>query len=160
MERTVRENAVGVSVAGAMVLLASFLPWGTIRATPKLPFDTPGSPFGKNPFEAFSMKVDITGWNGTSTLAGITVPNWFTVALAGMVVVIVWLRATDAWHPPKYLAPVLATVGLLQSMTVLLALSTGEGGSVGIGVILAAVAFLGMAMASLRPPRAAPVPAV
>jgi hypothetical protein len=150
--------AVWASVATVLVFAAAFMPWGVIRGTPSASsFNGPaGEFFGSNPFGGMTVTLTVTGWNGTVTLAGISLPNWTVVLLAAAVTALAWLVVTDAWQPPRYLGPALAVLGLLQVLLTLLVLAGSEKSSLGIGILATAVGlgiltFTSFSLAKARP---------
>jgi FtsH-binding integral membrane protein len=137
-----RERAISVTVAAAAVVVAAFMPWGTIRATPAISI---GGPFS-NPFEGMAVTMTLTGWDGTLTLAGMAVPNWVVVALALATAGVVWLRATETWHPPRGLPLGLALLGCAHVAGILAVLAFSGKGTIGIGAVIAAIAFVAMSV--------------
>lgn len=160
MEQRERGRAVSVTLATATVVVAAFLPWGTVLIKPTLSFDFPGEESVAGFFGSLTMRVPMNGWNGTASFFGVALPNWFTVALAGMALVLAWLSATRIWSAPKIAVPLLAILGLAQTMNMLLGLFFSESSTLGVGVFVAIAGFLWMLAASLqigRRPAPAPI---
>jgi FtsH-binding integral membrane protein len=126
------------------------MPWGEIRAVPQLEIGGADFPFGGAPFGGMELTFTVTGWNGNATLGGLKFPNWLVVVAAGGVALISWLAATGAWRPPTALPVALAAYGLAHSLYVFVALMLAAKASVGIGVIVTAVAFVGMVVVVVR----------
>ena len=144
MAKQRKHLAIWTSIAAVVVFMAAFMPWGEVQGTPMTSFHGPAADFfGSNPFGGMTVTVTLNGWNGTVTLAGIQLPNWTVVLLAVMVTALAWLVVSDAWQPPRFLAPALATLGLLQVLLTLLVLAGSGNSSLGIG-ILATIAGLGV----------------
>lgn len=150
MNQRTRECAVAITIAAVGVLVAAFLPWGEIRGTPTFSVATPGVPDFPAALGGMTVTETLTGWNGNTTLAGVTIPNSFTFVLAVATVAATWLRATRVWTAPRMLAPAMAAFGLIQSLCTLATLAFAPGGSVGIGVVLVSCAFAWMLANCLR----------
>lgn len=95
-----------------------------------------------NPFGGMTMSMEFNGWNGSTTFLGMSSLNWLPVILALSVSAIVWLDQTDAWKPPKLLAPALSGLGLLQVVALLAVLLVSGKGTIGLGLVLAVVLFV------------------
>ena len=126
--------AVWLSVAAALVFAAAFMPWGEIRHA-EISFGD-GGVFG-------GLSFTVTGWNGSVTLVGLTLPNWLVVLAAGGVALVGWLRASGAGSP-AFVPIGVAGYGLLHSLFALVALAGSDRSSAGVGSLLTAAAFAGM----------------
>jgi len=142
----------GVMACGVGVLVASFMTWGTIQATPSISVSgLPGSnETMPNLFGGMTMTMEFNGWNGSTTFLGMSSPNWLPVILALLVSAIVWLDQSDAWKPPKLLAPVMSGIGLLQLLALLTVLLLSGKGAIGLGLILATVMFVFLLSKTIR----------
>ena len=81
--------ALGLTIAALLVFAAAFMPWGTINGVPNMPNPFGGnSPFGNsspfggnspfggaNPFQGMDLHFTVTGWNGSISLLGLSLPN-------------------------------------------------------------------------------------
>ncbi len=135
--------AVCVSVAAGLVYAAAFMPWSewsgsSIQGGRNAPgVDMPPS---------LTAHFWINGWNVTMDIVGVFLPGWAVVPLALAAAALAWL-AVSPWRPPRFLGPVLASVGFLQaSLTAVLAASPGM--TVGIGAPLTVIAFLAILICS------------
>jgi hypothetical protein len=160
MDQALRQRLVGVWIGVAAVVVASFLPWGTFVAKPTVSIEGfPGGGFPGNPFGEMTMKVTLTGWTGTMTLLGMSVPNWFNVVLAVAAAAVATLGATGAWNPPRLLVVVLACLGLAQVAGTLLVLLSATGASLGVGILVALASFIGLVRACSQVSRREQAPA-
>ena len=132
-----RKPPVGFIVCGAIVLLGSFMPWGTIR--PQMPFS-----FGP-------MAVTVTTWNGSLNLLGMSVPNWFAAFCGVAASIVGMLSAAGIWNSAA-LGIVLPICGIIHSgMSVAIFAAKGK---LGLGVLLilgACVAMLVLRFAMKKP---------
>ena len=140
------KRAIGVSIAAAVVFIGAFLPWGEVSAGPTL--DLPG---GSAHLPLFSATM--TGWNGHITVLGMKIPNWLVVVVAVAAAGLCWLRTMDVWPVSTTIPAVLAGYGLLHAGWVVVVLGASGRGSVGIGAIVVALAFVGMLVAVLKQDR-------
>lgn len=137
---------LGVIIAAAVVVVASFMPWITLSQS--LPFGNmfPGS---------LPMNLSLpspTAWNSNVTLLGITVPNWFLVGVAIGAAGTVWMSADSRWAAPRWLLLGLPIYGVCHSEFVVLMIMTSNGAGLGFGVILTFLAFGGMMYAVVKTP--------
>lgn len=132
--------AIGVTIVAVLIFVAAFLPWGSIRGTPNSPL----SLGGLSPFQGMEMTFTITGWNGSTSLGGLSLPNWLVVLAAAGVAVLGWLKATDVWAASSTLSFALAGYGLLHAALTCVVLVGAERSSAGAGAVLTAAAFIGM----------------
>lgn len=135
---------LGVVVAAAVVVMASFMPWVTLSRS--LPFGNmfPGS---------LPMNVSLpspTAWNSNVTLLGITVPNWFLVGIAAVAAFSAWTTAAGRWSAPRWLILGLPIYGVCHSAFVIFMIMTSNGIGLGFGVILTFLAFGGMLATVVR----------
>jgi hypothetical protein len=148
MEKSLRQRMIGVWIAADAVFVSAFLPWGTIVAKPT--FSDSSFPFSGSRFGDMTMKFTLTGWSGTMTFLGVSVPNWFTVVLAFAAAGFASLGAAGIWNPPRLLPLVLAGLGLAQVLGTVAVLGVSSGGSLGIGVLAALASFVWLVMGCLR----------
>lgn len=149
MDQPTREVLpIGVFVASAVVVAASFMPWVSLKQSLPMGGFFPG------------MTVSIpspTAWNSNVTFLGITVPNWLLVGVAIGAAVAGWLLADKRWSAPMSLLLGLPMYGICHSAFVLLMILilTSRGTGLGIGVVLTFLAFGGMCIATWKnlPPR-------
>jgi hypothetical protein len=151
MSPKMREHAIGVAAGAVAVVVAAFMPWGTIRAEPVISISREGFP---NPFDGMAVTMTLTGWNGTFTFAGMAIPNWFAVVLALATAGVVWMRAAETWHPPRWLPLGLALLGCAQIVGILAVLAFSGKGTIGIGALIAGAAFVAMIAMCRRLPAA------
>jgi hypothetical protein len=133
-----------MTVAGIVVFAASFMPWGEIKAAPKLDIGGGTLPFPATPFGDVKFNFEITAWNSNATLGGLKLPNWIVVLAAGGVVLMSWLTARQVWKAPAALIIGLAAYGLAHTGFMILALIVSKDATAGVGSYLTALAFVGM----------------
>ena len=138
----------------ALVGVASFLTWGTIRPTSfsGFPGGFPGD-FGNSILGG--IVISVTAWTGNLTLAGLSLPNWLPVIAAAGAVAIVYARGAGAQLSP--LAPTLLLIYALAHVVLFGLIIVGSGrGSLGIGTIAMFAALIGLwrALASALRPQA------
>jgi hypothetical protein len=129
--------AIGVSVAAVVVLIASFMPWGELRGTPN-------APLGGALFQGMNLSLTMTAWNGNITILGLKIPNWLVVVAASAAALISWLKALSVWQAHIGLSVGLTVYGFLHACWVLVSLGASDDGSIGIGSLLTAAAFVAM----------------
>ena len=138
---------IGIFLCSTLIVVASFLPWGSFQAAPQLPFS--GGPFSDmNPLAGTQFTVNINGWNGSFNLMGLTIPNWTLVVLAVLIALFAWLRAAHVWRAQPAASLALAGYGALHSGAVLMALLLN--GHMGIGSLLTCVSFVALIVLLIR----------
>ena len=130
------KSSVTTSVAAAVVLAAMYMPWRQMSGDltfmgMSLPKGE-GMPFGQ-------PVLTITGWNGHISLFGMEWPNWITLVAASILAI--W-SANEALIGRRAGAWLLAIFGLTYCLGTALILLTREGGKLGIGVLVVAIAFV------------------
>ena len=128
---------VGTIAAAVVVLIASFLPWGSFAGS------AGGGFFG-------GMRVTFTmnAWNGTVGLMDMPVPHWLAVVVAVAIAVIAALKAYDVWVAHPAVNVLLACYGVLHlGLTVLL---LGARGSVGVGSIVTLACFIALLVLAVK----------
>ena len=145
--------AVLVSLLSLLVFAAAFMPWGTINALPTMTVTGMPFPAGEMPFGGMRMEMTMTGWNGSMSPGGFKLPNWLVVLAAGAIATLVWVRAKSITAIPGALPIALAIYGLLHAALAGFVLVGSSGGSLGVGTLLTAAAFLGMVVLLVRGPR-------
>jgi hypothetical protein len=135
--------AIGVTIAAVLIFAAAFMPWGTIRGTPNVPFVDP-------PFQGMERIFTITGWNGNITPGALTLPNWLVVLAAASLVALCWLKAAAVWDAPSAVLFALAGYGLFHVGFALVVLMRSENASAGVGSSLTALAFVGILVILIR----------
>ncbi|MGA2620012.1 MAG: hypothetical protein ABSF26_20540 [Thermoguttaceae bacterium] len=141
----VKNSAIGVTIVSVLIFAAAFMPWGEIRATPAINLPFGGNfPLGGNPLSGMNMTITITGWNGSITLGGLSLPNWLVVLASAGVAALCWLKAASVWDAPSAVLFALAGYGLLHTGVAWLALMGSDKSSAGVGSFLTALAFIGI----------------
>jgi hypothetical protein len=135
---TERRNAVSITIASAVVLVASAMPWAQLS----------GSPFGGFPFPGMQVSMTMTAWNGNLRLLGIQIPNSIVVLIAAVLSVVAWLQASQVWYAPRVLQISLAGYAVFHSIWFIFAVLGS--GSLGIGAVLTAAAFVWMLVVLIR----------
>lgn len=143
-----RNFAIGVTIAAVVILIASFLPWGTIRGD----LTIPGLPApGNGPLvPKMGVFVELTAWNSNATLGKLSLPNWLVAIAAAGVAILVWLKVTAVWASPAVLTFGLAGYGLLQSGSFVGVLLQSNNATAGVGGLLTVVGFVGLVAALIR----------
>ncbi|MGO9111567.1 MAG: hypothetical protein ACLP9L_20270 [Thermoguttaceae bacterium] len=141
----VNNCAIGVTIASVLIFAAAFMPWGEINAIPTINSPFGGSfPIPGNPFPGMNLTITITGWNGSITVGGLSLPNWLVVLASAGVATLCWLKATSVWDAPVAVLFALAGYGLLHIGVALLTLMGSGKSSAGVGSLLTALAFIGI----------------
>lgn len=138
-----------IIIGAVIVLVASFMPWGTFTSTLK-PTVT-GGPFeGLNSFKDVQATITLSGWNGWINLFTVKIPNWIVVIAAAAVLGLALMEARTDIIPNPIMSVVLSAYGTFHVGFVMYILVPK--GSLGIGSILtfgAFVVFLGYALQNL-----------
>ena len=121
----------------AAAVIAFFCTWGSFQPQFDLPPEMAGLGAG--------MTFDITGWNGTFTLIGITMPIWLIVVLTVLGGSFLMTNANGTTAIPKAVNISLFAIPLVFTVFGLITLLAT--GSPGLGVLIAAAASAtGLAM--------------
>jgi hypothetical protein len=140
--------AITATLTAVIIFIAAFMPWGEIDVNIGLE-----APFGGSPYDSFgtmNMGVAFTGWNSHITLVGLKLPNWLVVIAAGAVALMSCLSSFAVWKIHVTLPVVIAVYGLLHAISVLVILVGSEESSVGIGVLVTLLAFIGILVVVVR----------
>src|SRR6185295_15291500 len=153
-----RGKPVGTILLCLVVVAASFLPWGTMGLDEAMK-DAPGlGDFARSMAKGFGMTgIEVNAWNSHVTAGALRIPVWVVPVLAAFVGLSVWLRAADAWTPPRFLCPLLVVVAEAVAAWMTVALGSSKDGTIGIGVIATLVALSSLLVGTLLPQ---PAPAV
>jgi len=103
-----------------------------------------------------TLSLDLNGWNGTTSILGVTSPNWLPIAIALCVAVLAWLNYLGAWKTPKLLMPILSGLGLVQLLSLLIVLVFSQKGQVGLGLALTCILFVFLAKTVMGLAKASP----
>jgi serine/threonine protein kinase len=134
------QYTIGVSLTAALILLASFLPWGE---------EGEYGPFtlGKRSVQRYENPTrTATAWNSYVSLQGIKVPTYLVVVAAAGVALVSWLRALSVWRGPAVLPLGLGVYGLAYAgwLILFVVVSDPDRDSAGVGSVLTAIAFFVM----------------
>jgi hypothetical protein len=133
--------AILTSTVAVLILLGAFMPWGQIHGQPVV--QGHGLPYaGGHPFMGGRMSLTVTGWNGTLTLAGLSLPNWLVVLATAGVAVLCWMRASSVWQAPTALPIALAGYGLVHTGFFTILLAASGDASLGVGSVVSTLAFM------------------
>jgi hypothetical protein len=127
-----RQTATVVTIATALVLVASVMPWATVQTMPPFPGVLPSHMLHE-------LQVIGTAWNGNLNFLSVTWPNSLVVLAAIMLSVFTWLQATENWQPPRKLLLGLTGYGLVH--TALFSISVYRYANVGVGALLTLAIF-------------------
>jgi hypothetical protein len=146
-----RNTAIAATIATALIIAASFMPWGELRGAIDIQ-----SPFGDdfrfmNDALNAQFAVTVTAWNGTLTLGGLKLPNWLVVVAAVAVAAFCWLKATGTWPAPRWLSLLLVAYGVLH--TLFFTLTVAFNGTAGVGALLTILGFIALLVILLRDPQ-------
>jgi hypothetical protein len=141
------KHFLGVAASAALVLLAAFLPWGTVEATVR-------GRYGADPAPPVRVGVPVDAWNGHVSYCGIPVENRVVVVAAAGAAVTSWLRASVGRNVPPWIPLLLALGGLVHALIFLALLIDPRAGTIGLGSVLTAGAFSLMGVVLLRQFRA------
>ncbi len=131
-----------------VVVVASFIPWGTFQAT-NTTFS--GSPFGGlNPFMGMPLLITMSGWQGDLTLAGMSLPNWLVVITALGAAALGYIRFAGLGNVNRNICVALLAYGIFHIGLLMLILA-GKG-SIGFGAILTLVALVAMMISLFKTP--------
>ncbi len=143
---------VGILACSGIILIASFLPWGTLAVDLRDVFENatseafPGLRFPSMPISTAQAKV--TAWNSHVSPFGMELPSWLVVLCGIGVGVIAVLGVTNKWQAPAALPIGLSTYGLLHSGYMIVVMANG--GEVGIGSLATVVAFAALLTLTIR----------
>jgi hypothetical protein len=132
--RTTRWS-VGLLAACAVVVVASFLPWGSIPATVN---------FGDMPLPIpifNDVRLTVTAWNGHLTLPGVKLPNWLVVVGAVAIAAFHSLAVSSVWRAHPLVSVGLAAYGVLHPLALAVSL-LGNKGTIEIGLIATLTAYV------------------
>ena len=155
------KNASPVVGWGVLVLVASFLTWGTFQTTvASVSGELFGGLFGGlfkgfNPLGAVPLKVTLSGWSGNITLLGMALPNWLAVVAALAATFMSNARASGSM-PFNRLAPAALAIYALGHVAFLVAVVLSKSGTLGIGALLMIVGLLGILASLFKMPNATP----
>ncbi|SET00452.1 hypothetical protein [Anaerobranca gottschalkii] len=123
------KNKVTIVILCAVVIIASFMPWGSVVAS---------LGFGEFPFDEFFGRHEITlnGWNSSFNLWGLSIPNWLLSVIAAAIVLFLFIDFNSK------LRKGLAIYGIIHSL--LFSIIIIFEGTIGIGLILTFLAFTGI----------------
>ncbi|MFH1037760.1 MAG: hypothetical protein V1789_03710 [PVC group bacterium] len=133
---------IGEMISSGVVLIASFMPWGSFKSTVRSPFG------GGSQFSNIQITSTINGWNGSLTLLGITIPNWLVVVVALAVTVMAVCRQLKNMNVPPLLSILFSAYGLVHcgvSVSIL-----GTKGTLGIGSLLSLAGFVSLIILSIK----------
>ena len=142
--------SVGLLIACAAVVVASFLPWGSVPAAVnfgdmKLPFGD-FAPFGP-------LTLTVTGWNGHLNVGGLTMPNWVVVVGAVVIAAFHGLAAAGVWTAHPLVNLLIAGYGILHVVALGLILLANKGG-INVGLIATMAAYITILVVLARELRA------
>lgn len=120
-------------ILGGVILICSFLPWMEFLPQ-QIEFEGADAAF----FGGFPpISIEINGWSGTLTVAGIKMPTWFFV-LSGLIAALLgWLTLDAKFTAPRMLLLTMAAICSLGSsyIFVVAMISANAGlGSIGTGI--------------------------
>src|SRR5262245_63117013 len=96
-----RKWPVGTLALCALVFAASFLPWGRVATSLKLPFaDDARMSLGQ-------FTVEVNAWNSSVGSGSLRLPNWLVPVAALFVAAFVASRAAGIWDPGRVLCPLI-----------------------------------------------------
>lgn len=139
-----RRDAAIMTLAVGIVLIASVMPWAKVPG-PSLGSLLPGSSVGNplpGPLSGLQFHITATAWNGNLRLFGVEWPHSLVVLIAVVLTVLGWLKALGHWTAPRGLLLGLAGYGLFHMLWFLASVATV--GTIGIGALLTAAAFVGV----------------
>ena len=116
---------------GAVILVASFLPWGKISSTVGIPF-----------IGGYEHTYILNGWNGFISIFGQNIPNWIVVVMALAIMAITILRRYTKLQISPIYAILLSLYGTFHCgliYSVLIQQSTSD-----IGLILSLGSFVAL----------------
>ncbi|MDA1214418.1 MAG: hypothetical protein O2955_18065, partial [Planctomycetota bacterium] len=135
MDSSTRKDwPIGVFIAAAVVVMASFMPWVTLKQS---------LPFGNLFLGGMPMNVSPpspNAWNSNVTFMAITVPNWFVVGIACLAGFATWASTAGRWNAPRGLLLGLPIYGLCHTAFVIVMIATSNGTGLGFGLLLAFLA--------------------
>ncbi len=143
---------VGILGGAALIFLATFLPWGAFSGSPTFTGST-GGPIhdlmGTNgPFGGMRVMFTVTGWKGTLSLGGLTMPNWVPFLASLVLAILTLLYRTESAPSFRPLRFALAAYGIAHAG--LFVLIIGAKGQVGPGSLLTLGAFLAILVLLIR----------
>jgi hypothetical protein len=142
------KNSLPVAFFGwvALVFVASFIPWGAVNAASLNPFGGSltnplgGFPFGGTPFT--NLSINVTAWQSSLKMLGMSLPNWLVVVAATAVAVFAYLRATGSASVSRGVCIAIIVYGIVHAA--LFAMVIASNGSIGLGLLLTLAALFGM----------------
>ncbi len=138
-----KTHLISLSAACAVVVLASFMPWITFRAT--IDFGSAFQGQMESMRQFMEQQMTASGWNGNVSLMGITLPNWIVPIGAAAVAFLAWFRATGTWETPRGVGIAIAVLCMIHlGILLLVAVMNSDSTRLGFGSLLAALASGGM----------------
>ncbi len=124
------------------------MPWGALPVTS---MSGPlGAMFGSlGSFMGQPIMLTLTGWQGSLTLAGVSLPNWLAV-VAGVCAGALGFARISGTAPVKRAVPIALAAYALAHVSLLMLMLT-SGGSVGAGALLTEGALIAMLITLLKP---------
>ena len=141
---------IGIIVCGALVLMASFLPWVTITGPLQIQGLGEANPFqslaqaANHLFGREEISITVNAWNGNVSLAGLTLPNWLVVAAGLLITGVSILGSFPRTRVPSALLYSLWAYGTLHlcTLAVLLPSLKGEVHVGYVGTVITWIALL------------------
>lgn len=149
------QAAIALTIVAVVVLIASFMPWGTLRLSVLSTLDE-FSPFGGlNLFDDFSplgdvgVEVKANAWESSLNVIGLQLPNWIVPVVVVVASALTWLLATGVFSTPSWVFVVLGLYAVLHTAIMGFEILSHEG-SLGIGIILTLLASIYLLFSAVR----------
>lgn len=123
-----------------LVLGGATLPWGTFPVH----FDNPLNaliPDSAGVRLSSSATVELNGWSGSLTALRTEFPDVLVPCVGVLLALLLWVEGQPHWRVPRLLSALLALYGLLHVGGVGASIVSHDG-TLGVGLLLTAIAFL------------------
>ena len=135
------KNVVRTSIAMVVLLVSSFLSWGTIVASSGLSELT--NMWGVEGLKQLDkITIKLNGWNSILNLFGLELNNWLIIILGLVLGIFIILNATKKYQANKFVIIFFIVLGLLHLVVYEVVFMLNK--SMGIGGALATLSYIAL----------------